>query len=87
MTSPRFKTILLLDSLKGTQIALFSAYCANAILWAWPRAGETTRDDVEPGIRIIGFERRVSIVFEVKEDEVIILGVYYGGREFDVPRY
>jgi toxin ParE1/3/4 len=51
-----------------------------------PRRG-TLRDDVGPGIRIVGFERRVSIVFEVKENEVIILGIYYGGREFDVPRY
>lgn len=50
-----------------------------------PRRG-TARDDVGPGIRIVGFERRVSIVFELRDDEITILGVYYGGREFDVPR-
>ena len=48
-----------------------------------PRRG-TARDDVEPGIRIVGFQRRVSIVFKVNGDEVIVLGVYYGGRGFDV---
>ena len=48
-----------------------------------PRRG-TARDDVGPGIRIVGFQRRVSIVFKVNGDEVIVLGVYYGGREFDV---
>jgi hypothetical protein len=35
----------------------------------------------------MGFERRVSIIFEIRGDEVIILGVYYGGREFDVPLF
>ena len=39
------------------------------------------RDDVRPGIRTVGFERRATIIFQVKKDEVLILGVYYGGRE------
>lgn len=40
------------------------------------------RDDIEPGIRVVGFRRRVSIVFTVTDSEVWILGIYYGGRNF-----
>ena len=43
------------------------------------------RDDIEPGIRVVGFRRRVSIVFTVTENEVWILGIYYGGRDFGPP--
>jgi plasmid stabilization system protein ParE len=49
-----------------------------------PRRG-TRRDDVRSGVRTVGFERRVSIVFEVTDGVVVILGVYYGGRQFDEP--
>ncbi|HEY5055359.1 MAG TPA: type II toxin-antitoxin system RelE/ParE family toxin [Acidobacteriaceae bacterium] len=48
-----------------------------------PQRGNA-RDDIRPGVRTIGFERRASIVFEVNEVEIIILGVYYGDRQFDV---
>lgn len=45
------------------------------------------RDDIEPGVRIVGFRRRVSIVFTVTESEVWILGIYYGGRNFGPPQF
>ena len=34
------------------------------------------------GIRVVGFRRRVSIAFTVTDNEVWILGIYYGGRNF-----
>jgi plasmid stabilization system protein ParE len=36
-----------------------------------------------PGLRTIGFEKRVTILFAVDEDiaRVEILGVFYGGRK------
>ena len=40
------------------------------------------RDDLYPGVRLIGFERRVSIAFAVEADVVRILRVFYGGRDF-----
>jgi toxin ParE1/3/4 len=35
-----------------------------------------------PGLRIIGFERRVTIAFVVTPDEVRILRVFYGGQNW-----
>jgi toxin ParE1/3/4 len=41
------------------------------------------RDDVRPGLRIIGFERRVTIAFEVGADTVTILRLFYGGQNWE----
>jgi toxin ParE1/3/4 len=35
------------------------------------------------GLRTIGFRRRVTIAFTVETNTVTILGVYYGGRDFE----
>jgi len=32
-------------------------------------------------VRIIGYRRSVSIAFAVRSDRVLILGVFYGGRD------
>jgi toxin ParE1/3/4 len=40
------------------------------------------RDDIRPGLRITGFERRVAIAFVVESDTVIILRLYYGGQDW-----
>jgi len=50
-------------------------------LATFPQRG-TKRDDVLPGLRVIGFERRVSIAFLVTADTVLIEGIFYGGRDF-----
>ncbi|MER8410865.1 type II toxin-antitoxin system RelE/ParE family toxin [Mesorhizobium sp. M1342] len=49
-------------------------------LSTFPERG-TVRDAVGPGVRIVGFERRVFIVFRVNGDTVVILRVLYGGSE------
>jgi len=49
-------------------------------LGSLPEQGQR-RDDIRPGVRTTGFERRVTILFEVREHEVIILDLYYGGRQ------
>jgi toxin ParE1/3/4 len=41
------------------------------------------RDDIRPGLRVFGFRRRVSIVFEVEDHAVTILGTFYGGQDFE----
>ncbi|MGA9072136.1 MAG: type II toxin-antitoxin system RelE/ParE family toxin [Terracidiphilus sp.] len=41
------------------------------------------RDDIRPGLRVFGFRRRVSIVFEVTGETVTILGIFYGGQNFE----
>jgi toxin ParE1/3/4 len=40
----------------------------------------TKRDELRPGIRTIGFERRATIYFKVVEQHVFIIGVFYGGK-------
>jgi toxin ParE1/3/4 len=47
-----------------------------------PQRG-TRRDDIRQGLRTIGFERRVTVAFEVVERRVVILGILYGGRQFE----
>ena len=51
-------------------------------LGAAPYRG-TRREDLAPGVRMTGFERRVTIYFKVIEDQVVILGIAYGGRSFE----
>jgi toxin ParE1/3/4 len=41
------------------------------------------RDDLLPGLRTIGFERRITIAFVVTADIVLIEGVFYGGQDFE----
>jgi toxin ParE1/3/4 len=47
----------------------------------FPRRG-TKHDDILPGLRTIGFDRRVTIAFLVLEESVLIEGIFYGGQEF-----
>lgn len=51
--------------------------CRN--LEVFPDRG-TRREDLRPGLRILGFERRAVIAFQITEETVIILRVLYGGR-------
>jgi len=49
-------------------------------LSTFPERG-TRWDDIRPGLRLIGFERRVTIAFAVGQNQVTILGVFYGGQD------
>jgi toxin ParE1/3/4 len=39
------------------------------------------RDDIRPGLRIVGFERRITIAFHVDAKTVTIDRILYGGRD------
>lgn len=41
------------------------------------------RNDIWPGLRIVGFRHVASIVFRFEGDHVVIHGVYYGGQDFE----
>lgn len=41
------------------------------------------RDDVRPGLRIVGFERRVTLAFTVEAERVVILRCFYGGADWE----
>jgi len=43
----------------------------------------TLRNDLMPGLRIIGFERRVTIAFTVEQTHVTVLRVFYGGKDWE----
>jgi toxin ParE1/3/4 len=42
----------------------------------------SVRENTRPGLRVIGFERRVSVAFVVEGDRVVILRLFYGGRDW-----
>jgi len=48
----------------------------------FPRVG-TQRGDILTGLRTIGFRRRVTIAFVGEATEVLVLGVFYGGQDFE----
>jgi toxin ParE1/3/4 len=48
----------------------------------FPQRG-SIRDDIREGLRIIGFERRVSIAFVVEEEDVVILRILSAGQKFN----
>ena len=43
----------------------------------------TLRNDLRPGLRYIGFERRVTITFAVFEDHVEILNFFWGDQNWE----
>lgn len=59
-------------------IARIEALCRG--LATFPERG-TRRDEIRPGLRVMGFARRVAIAFHVDEDVVTIDRVLYGGRD------
>jgi toxin ParE1/3/4 len=56
------------------------AFCKG--LSTFPLRG-TQRDDLLPGLRVTGFERRATIAFVVTDAAVLIEGIFYGGRDFE----
>jgi toxin ParE1/3/4 len=41
------------------------------------------RKDLRPGLRILGFERRAVIAFQIKGEAVTIPRILYGGRNLE----
>lgn len=56
------------------------AHCQK--LHLFPNRGRR-RDEILPGLRTIGFERRATIAFMVDADLVLIEGVFHGGQDFE----
>ncbi len=48
----------------------------------FPSVG-ASREDILPGLRTIGFRRRVTIAFMVVPDAVLVVGIFYGGQDFE----
>jgi plasmid stabilization system protein ParE len=43
----------------------------------------TRRDDIRPGLRITNYKKRAVAAFAVEADVVSVLGVYYGGQDYE----
>ena len=56
------------------------SYCEG--LCTFPLRG-TMRDDVRPGLRITHYKKRTVIAFDVAADVVSIIGVLYGGQNYE----
>ncbi len=56
------------------------SYCES--LQTFPHRG-TKRDDVRPGLRITNYKGRAVIAFDVDAGLVSIIGVFYGGQDYE----
>jgi toxin ParE1/3/4 len=70
----------------GARIAIgyierIEAYCEGFA--ELPERG-TRRDDLRPGLRVVGFERRIAIAFHAEPQTVTIDRILYGGRDMHV---
>jgi toxin ParE1/3/4 len=50
----------------------------------FPERG-AVRDEILKGLRVVGFERRVSIAFVVEEDEAVVPRILYAGQALNLP--
>ncbi|ESY67277.1 MULTISPECIES: type II toxin-antitoxin system RelE/ParE family toxin [Mesorhizobium] len=50
-------------------------------LSTFPERG-IVRDAIGSGVRVVGFERRASILFRVDAEQVLILRILYGGQDY-----
>ncbi|MEE3626630.1 type II toxin-antitoxin system RelE/ParE family toxin [Nitrospirillum sp. BR 11752] len=56
------------------------SYCEK--LTTFPHRG-IVRDDVRPGLRITNYKKRAIIAFNVDAELVSIIGVFYGGQDYE----
>ncbi len=66
-------------SVAGRYVERIEAECMK--LADFPERG-TMRNEIFPGLRVIGFERRAAIAFVVEHEAVRILRILYGGQAF-----
>lgn len=56
------------------------SYCES--LCTFPKRGNM-RDDIRPGLRIANYKKRAVIAFDVDTEQVSIIGVFYGGQDYE----
>lgn len=66
------------DARAGGYLARIEEACRG--LCQFPLMGRAD-EELGPGLRVLGFERRAAIVYRVGETTVDILAVYHGGRD------
>ena len=53
-----------------------------ATLSEFPERG-TPRNDLRPGLRTMAWRRRVTMAFVAEKSDVVVIGIFYGGRDFE----
>lgn len=61
-------------------VARLYAYCLD--FQVFPERG-VRRDDLRPGLRLIGYRRQATIAFAVLDNDVTILRVFQRGRDIE----
>ena len=56
------------------------AYCESLSSFALRGA---RRDDIRPGLRITNYRGGTTIAFAVEDTQVTIVGIYYGGMDYE----
>ncbi|MEA3126838.1 MAG: hypothetical protein QOD67_3857 [Caballeronia sp.] len=56
------------------------SYCES--LQSFPQRG-IQRDDTRPGLRITNYRGRTVIAFAMEEDQLYIIGLFYGGQDYE----
>jgi plasmid stabilization system protein ParE len=56
------------------------SYCES--LCTFPHRG-TMRDDIRPSLRMTNYKKRAVIAFAVDAEQVSILGIFYGGQDYE----
>ncbi len=69
----------------GTEIAdayitRIRKYCDK--LSSFPRRG-TKHDEISLGLRLICYKKRITIAFKIYANDVVIVGVFYGGQDIE----
>lgn len=64
----------------GRYTSAIVTYCEG--LQTFPLRG-TRRDDVRSGLRITNYKKRTVIAFDVNAERVSIIGVFYGGQDYE----
>jgi toxin ParE1/3/4 len=67
-------------AIAGEYVERIEAACLG--LENFPLLGRA-RDDIRPGLRTLGFERRAVIVYRIVGREVVIVRVFHGGQDFE----
>jgi toxin ParE1/3/4 len=67
------------DAVASEYIEKLMAYCSNFTLF--PERG-IRRDDLGPGLRVVGYERKATIAFRVQGKVVTIIRILHKGRSF-----
>ena len=57
------------------------SYCES--LQTFPQRG-ASRDDIRPGLRVTNYKGRAVIAFDVSDGCVSVIGVFYGGQDYEL---